>query len=65
MFSVDGQMLTQELLNSMMRAPGEATKTAAPVLPVCPRCGERYCGNGVQLCTECVAPVELHQSVSH
>ena len=50
-----GQPLTQELLNSIMRAPGEAAKTAAPALPVCPRCGERYCGNGVQLCTECAA----------
>lgn len=51
-----GQPLTQELLNSTMRAPGEATKTGAQALPVCPRCRERYCGDGVQLCTECAAP---------
>lgn len=50
-----GHPLTQELLNSMMREPGEATRTAAPDLPSCPQCGERYCGDGAQLCTECAA----------
>jgi hypothetical protein len=50
-----GQPLTQELLNSIMRNPGETRRNAAPVLPVCPRCGERYCGDGVQMCTECAA----------
>jgi len=50
------QPLTQELLNSMMREPGEAKRSAAPALPSCPQCGERYCGDGVQLCTECAAP---------
>lgn len=50
-----GQPLTQELLNSIMRTPGESRATAAPALPKCPRCEERYCGDGVQLCTECVA----------
>lgn len=48
-----GHQLTQELLNSMMREPGEATRTAAPALPSCPQCGERYCGDGTQLCAEC------------
>ena len=52
----NGQPLTQELLNSMMREPGEAKRSAAPALPSCPQCGERYCGDGVQLCTECAAP---------
>ena len=52
----NGQPLTQELLNSMMREPGEAKRPAAPALPSCPQCGERYCGDGVQLCTECAAP---------
>ena len=51
-----GQPLTQELLNSIMRNPGETRATAAPALPKCPQCGERYCGNGVQPCTECAAP---------
>lgn len=50
------QPLTQELLNSIMREPGEAKQAAAPVLPPCPQCGERYCGDGVQLCTECAVP---------
>lgn len=46
-------VITQELLNSIMRNPGEPRSSTAPVLPKCPKCGERYCGNGVQLCTEC------------
>lgn len=50
-----GQPLTQELLNSIMRNPGETRATAATALPKCPQCGERYCGDGVQLCTECSA----------
>jgi|DEB19_MinimDraft_2_1074335.scaffolds.fasta_scaffold09351_2 hypothetical protein len=51
-----GQPLTQELLNSIMRNPGETRATAAPALPKCPQCGARYCGNGVQPCVECAAP---------
>lgn len=45
--------LTQELLNSIMREPGERPRKSAIVLPTCPECGERYCGDGVQLCIEC------------
>lgn len=52
----NGQPLTQEVLNSMMRWPGEARRVATPELPHCPQCGERYCGDGAQLCTECAAP---------
>lgn len=52
----NGQPLTQELLNSIMREPGENPRASAPVLPACPQCGERYCGDGAQLCTECAAP---------
>ena len=52
----DGQSLTQELLNSLMREPGENPHASALVLPACPQCGERYCGDGAQLCTECAAP---------
>lgn len=51
-----GQPLTQELLNSMMRHPGEVQRKASPALPQCPECGERYCGDGLQLCTECAVP---------
>lgn len=51
----DGQSLTQELLNSLMREPGENPRASALVLPACPQCGERYCGDGAQLCTECAA----------
>ena len=52
----NAQPLTQELLNSIMREPGENPRASAPVLPTCPQCGERYCGDGAQLCTECAAP---------
>lgn len=52
----NGQPLTQELLNSIMREPGEAPRASDPVLPACPQCGERYCGDGAQLCTECASP---------
>lgn len=51
----NGQPLTQELLNSIMREPGKNPRASAPVLPACPQCGERYCGDGAQLCTECAA----------
>ena len=55
-WAASGQPLTQELLNSIMRNPGETRATAAPALPKCPQCGARYCGNGVQPCVECAAP---------
>ena len=51
-----GQPLTQELLNSMMRDPGEVKRGGPPALPTCPQCGERYCGDGVDPCTECMGP---------
>lgn len=53
----NGLPLTQEWLNSMMREPGEAKRPAALPLPECPQCGERYCGDGVALCTECANTV--------
>ena len=59
MNSADLQVITQELLNSIMRNPGETRAAAAPVLPECPQCGERYCGDGVQPCTECEARAVL------
>lgn len=55
-WSDNGQPLTQEVLNSMMRWPGEARRAPAPELPPCPQCGERYCGDGKQPCTDCAAP---------
>lgn len=54
-YTDNGQPITQELLNSIMRSPGEGRAAIAPDLPKCPQCGERYCGDGVQPCTECVA----------
>ena len=48
-------IITQELLNSMMREIGDRPKKPKNNLPVCPKCGERYLGDGVDLCTECEA----------
>lgn len=31
----------------------KARRPAASSLPECPKCGERYCGDGVALCIEC------------
>jgi hypothetical protein len=57
-----GLMLTQEFLNSMMRLPWEVDrKKSASALPCCPQCGERYCGDAVQLCTDCVAIAKAEQ----
>ena len=36
----------------MMRNPGEA-RSVEVKMPQCPKCGERYCGDGVALCVEC------------
>lgn len=54
-WAVSGTALTQEMLNSMMRNPGERQKAAIYSSPQCPKCGERYCGDGVALCLECHA----------
>ena len=61
----NGQPLTQELLNSIMREPGENPRASAPVLPACPQCGERYCGDGAQLCTECAAPNAVYTTTDN
>lgn len=58
----NGQPLTQELLNSMMLNPGERAQRIAQPLPACPQCHERYCGDGVQLCTECAAPNDANEA---
>lgn len=54
----NGQLLTQELLNSIMRELGENPRASDPALPACPQCGERYCGDGAQPCIECAARCE-------
>lgn len=50
--------MNQEDLNTMMRNPGERTDRPKPQLPKCPKCGEPYCGDGVQPCLECAAKKE-------
>ena len=46
--------MQQEDYNSVMKYPWEITrKPHNEKLPDCPRCGEPYCGDGVNLCTEC------------
>jgi len=45
--------MDQEFYNSMMRLPGEANRLSPTSLPLCPKCREKYCGDGNQLCTEC------------
>lgn len=49
---VRGGEMKQEDYNDMMRLPGERVRQASR-LPVCPKCGEAYCGNGESLCVEC------------
>ena len=52
--------LTQDVLNSIMREIGDRRPTEAKNnLPACPECGERYLGDGVDLCTECQCEVEV------
>ena len=34
---------------------GTSLSIKIPEGPACPQCGERYCGDGAQLCTECAA----------
>jgi hypothetical protein len=52
-FRSDG--LKQEDFNSMMRHPGEVRRVEVQ-MNSCPNCGERYCGDGVESCTECATP---------
>jgi len=39
----------------MMRHPGEVRRVEVQ-MNSCPNCGERYCGDGVESCTECATP---------
>ena len=50
-----GVSMRQEDLNEMMRLPGERVEQQKIQVPTCPRCGERYCGDGVLPCLECKA----------
>lgn len=45
--------MQQEDYNSMMRHPFERTKSEPVNLPICPKCKEKYLGDGVKLCVEC------------
>lgn len=46
----------QEDYNSVMKHPWEITREPRNnKLPECQNCGEPYCGDGIQLCTECEA----------
>lgn len=46
--------MQQEDYNSLMKLPWEPTKESHKnILPKCPKCDEPYCGDGVNLCTEC------------
>lgn len=46
--------MRQEDYNSMMRYPWESDyREDAKKLPLCPKCGEEYCGDGVNPCIEC------------
>lgn len=48
--------MRQEDYNDMMRSPGERIfNKIMSHAPRCPRCGERYSGDGQALCTECAA----------
>ncbi len=47
--------MNQEALNAMMRYPWEVDRSVKSQLPKCPKCKERYCGDGVQLCVDCSA----------
>lgn len=46
-------MITQELLNLMMRYPWERQKEPQKKLPKCPVCEEEYLGDGIMICVEC------------
>lgn len=45
--------MDQEDLNSIMVFPWECKSSRKDMLPQCPKCGERYCGDGKVLCIEC------------
>jgi len=47
--------MRQEDLNDMMRYPGERKPKATPHWERCPKCSEKYSGDGVTLCVECQA----------
>lgn len=45
--------MKQEDYNSIMRDIGDRPTEPKNNLPSCPKCGERYLGDGVNLCVEC------------
>ena len=54
--------MQQETLNEIMRPPGEVLRAPAPQAARCPLCGEPYCGNGSDPCTECAAEIKRAQA---
>ena len=60
--------MRQEFYNSMMQQPGElerrliaeSKEREAAKLPLCPDCGEEYCGSGDKPCVEC-EPSEIKE----
>lgn len=51
--------MQQEDLNEMMRLPWETRRSQIADMNTCPKCGERYCGDGIALCVECAALAAL------
>ena len=45
--------MTQEDLNAIMKWPSESSTRKPTELLKCPKCGERYSGNGKSLCVDC------------
>lgn len=51
--------MDQEDLNGIMVFPWECKSSRKDMIPQCPKCGERYCGDGKILCIEC-EPMSQH-----
>lgn len=54
--------MRQEDYNDMMRLPWETQSRQTANLPRCPACGERYLGNGIEPCIECVREAEASRA---
>lgn len=47
--------MNQDDYNGMMKLPWECGTPKSVNLPSCPCCGEKYLGDGKELCIECEA----------
>lgn len=45
--------MKQEQLNDIMRLPSECSTPSKGEMPRCPKCKEKYLGNGKSLCVDC------------